>query len=51
VQTTDIVDSFELQYGQELLNEDDQLFLKERLELRLKGDQWNLFKSLDIVGT
>ena len=47
-----MVDSFEITCSSNdgLLNERDLSFLDERMELRLRGEQWNLFKDLDIVG-
>ncbi|CAD8148710.1 unnamed protein product [Paramecium octaurelia] len=51
INKTDILDSFEISYsGKEELTQGEIEFLKERQQLRLKGDKWNLFKNLDIVG-
>ncbi|CAD8154973.1 unnamed protein product [Paramecium pentaurelia] len=51
INKTDILDSFEISYsGQGELTHVEIEFLKERQQLRLKGDKWNLFKNLDIVG-
>jgi JAB1/Mov34/MPN/PAD-1 ubiquitin protease len=51
-QSTEVVDTFEITSSSNdgPLDERDIVYLKERMELRLKGDQWNLFKDLDIVG-
>ncbi|CAD8064433.1 unnamed protein product [Paramecium primaurelia] len=51
INKTDILDSFEISYsGKGELTPGEIDFLKERQQLRLKGDKWNLFKNLDIVG-
>lgn len=52
MQTTDVVDSFETSFDSQRvpLNGDEVEFLRDRLTSRLKGDQWNLFKNLDVVG-
>ncbi|CAK73796.1 unnamed protein product (macronuclear) [Paramecium tetraurelia] len=51
INKTDILDSFEISYsGKGELKPGEIDFLKERQQLRLKGDKWNLFKNLDIVG-
>ncbi|KAM3146650.1 COP9 signalosome complex subunit 6 [Paramecium bursaria] len=51
-QRTDVVETLEILYsGQDqILKEDEVRFLRERLELRLRGDQWNLFKNLEVLG-
>ncbi|CAD8058953.1 unnamed protein product [Paramecium primaurelia] len=46
INKTDILDSFEISYsGQDELTHLEIEFFKERQQLRLKGDKWNLFKK------